>query len=88
MKALFDSVSMKCSVLTTKSYSTSFSSGIKFLHSSIRAPIFAIYGFVRFADEIVDSFEGYNKVVLLNDFDKSTFDEFDWLRGILLLTIV
>ena len=74
MKALFDSVSMKCSVLTTKSYSTSFSSGIKFLHSSIGEPIFAIYGFVRFADEIVDSFEGYNKEVLLNDFEKSTFE--------------
>ena len=61
MKSLFDTVSVNCSKLTTRTYSTSFSLGIFFLNNSIRNPIYAIYGFVRFADEIVDSFEGYDK---------------------------
>ncbi|WP_205508792.1 phytoene/squalene synthase family protein [Longitalea arenae] len=70
MKYLFDKVSITCSRLTTKTYSTSFSLGILFLGRRIRNPIYAIYGFVRFADEIVDSFHGYNKKELLAAFRK------------------
>ena len=61
MKALFDKVSNDCSVNVTKSYSTSFSTAVKMLAPSIRQDIYTIYGFVRFADEIVDSFHDYNK---------------------------
>lgn len=68
MKALFDTLSHEMSEITTKKYSTSFSLGISFLHKSIHKPIYAIYGFVRFADEIVDSFHGFDKEVLLADF--------------------
>ncbi len=56
MKALFDNLSAECSKRTTQLYSTSFSMGIKFLDKSIHRPIYGIYGLVRFADEIVDSF--------------------------------
>ncbi len=73
MKQLFDKVSNECSVITTKSYSTSFSLGIRFLHKSIRQPIYAIYGFVRFADEIVDTFHDYNKMDLFKRFEKETY---------------
>lgn len=73
MKQLFDKVSNECSVITTKSYSTSFSLGIRFLHKSIRQPIYAIYGFVRFADEIVDTFHDYNKIDLFRRFEKETY---------------
>ena len=72
MKALFDSVSIKSSRLTTKSYSTSFSLGILGLDKKYHDPIYAIYGFVRFADEIVDSFEGYPQKELLERFWKDT----------------
>lgn len=72
MKSLFDSVSVKCSKLTTRSYSTSFSLGIYFLKKSMRDPIYSIYGFVRFADEIVDSFDGYDRKYLLDKFKKDT----------------
>ncbi|MEM6686181.1 MAG: phytoene/squalene synthase family protein [Bacteroidota bacterium] len=68
MKALFDSVSYNCSTLVTKSYSTSFSLATKMLAPSIRQDIYNIYGFVRFADEIVDSFHEYNKEYLLDKF--------------------
>ncbi len=68
MKALFDKSSLKCSKIVTNSYSTSFSLGIKLFAPSIRPVIYAIYGFVRYADEIVDSFEGYNQVELFKDF--------------------
>ena len=74
MKSLFDSVSVKCSKLTTSAYSTSFSLGIYFLNNRLRNPIYSIYGFVRFADEIVDSFEGYDKKQLLNKFKAETFE--------------
>ena len=74
MKALFDEVSMMCSKLTTKRYSTSFSLGILFLKNPIRNPIYAIYGFVRFADEIVDSFDGYDKKYLLNKFRADLYE--------------
>ncbi|WP_104734745.1 phytoene/squalene synthase family protein [Hanstruepera ponticola] len=68
MKALFDTSSLKCSKVVTNAYSTSFSLGIKLFAPSIRPAIYAIYGFVRYADEIVDSFEHYNQKELFNDF--------------------
>ena len=71
-KPLFDSVSLQCSALTTKKYSTSFSLGIRLLKKELRAPIHAIYGFVRFADEIVDTFHGYDKNTLLERFKTDT----------------
>jgi len=74
MKSLFDDVSMQCSKLTTRAYSTSFSLGIYFLNNKLRNPIYAIYGFVRFADEIVDSFEGYDKKYLLQKFKQETYE--------------
>lgn len=69
MKQLFDDVSFKCSKLVTKDYSTSFSLAVYMLSPSIRDAIYSIYGFVRFADEIVDSFHGYDKENLINDFE-------------------
>ncbi|UJH67984.1 phytoene/squalene synthase family protein [Allomuricauda sp. SCSIO 65647] len=69
MKAVFDKVSYQCSKTVTKSYSTSFSLATKMLSSSIRSDIYNIYGFVRFADEIVDSFHEYDKEDLLNHFE-------------------
>lgn len=72
MKQLFDIASAECSKMVTKKYSTSFSLGIKFLSKDIHAPIYGIYGFVRFADEIVDSFHGYDKVKLLERFRNDT----------------
>lgn len=71
-KELFDSVSLKCSKLTTRAYSTSFSLGIRCLEKELRDPIYAIYGFVRFADEIVDTFHDHNKSYLLNRFKDDT----------------
>jgi phytoene/squalene synthetase len=74
MKELFDKISFNVSKQVTKEYSTSFSLGIKMLHNSIREPIYAIYGFVRLADEIVDSFHDFNKAELLDNFKKQTFE--------------
>lgn len=73
MKALFDKVSARCSRITTEAYSTSFSLGIRLLAKKFHAPIYAIYGFVRFADEIVDSFHDYPKSDLLKDFRQQTY---------------
>lgn len=73
MKELFDKVSIRCSRLTTKAYSTSFSLGIHFLDPNIRDAIYSIYGFVRFADEIVDTFHDYNKKELLDRFKHDTY---------------
>ena len=70
MKSIFDTVSFDCSQNVTKTYSTSFSSAVKMLAPSIRQDIYNIYGFVRFADEIVDSFHDYNKELLFNLFEK------------------
>lgn len=70
---LFDRLSERCSRMTTNLYSTSFSLGIRCLHSRLRNPIYAIYGFVRFADEIVDTFHDFNKEVLLARFRSETF---------------
>jgi 15-cis-phytoene synthase len=72
-KALFDDVSIRCSRLSTRLYSTSFSLGIRCLDKSLRDPIYSIYGFVRFADEIVDSFHDYDKELLLNRFETETY---------------
>ena len=69
MKDLFDKISFDCSRNVTKSYSTSFSSAVKMLAPSIRQDIYNIYGFVRFADEIVDSFHDYNKEELFASFE-------------------
>lgn len=74
MKALFDTVSFACSVKVTKAYSTSFSSAVRMLAPSIRQDIYNIYGFVRFADEIVDSFHDYNKELLFEKFEKELED--------------
>jgi len=68
MKKIFDEVSNDCSKIVTKTYSTSFSLATKMLSKSIRQHIYNIYGFVRFADEIVDSFHDYDKAVLFEDF--------------------
>ncbi|MDX6182518.1 phytoene/squalene synthase family protein [Flavobacterium sp. Fl-77] len=73
MKSLFDTVSFKCSKLVTKTYSTSFSLAVKMLSPTIRDAIYSIYGFVRFADEIVDSFHGYDKEILIEDFEKEYY---------------
>ncbi|MCA6435588.1 MAG: phytoene/squalene synthase family protein [Bacteroidota bacterium] len=73
MKALFDEVSIKSSKMVTRQYSTSFSLGIRFLSQEFHHPIYSIYGFVRFADEIVDTFHDYDKKVLLEEFRKDTY---------------
>lgn len=73
MKDLFDRVSLKSSKMVTNAYSTSFSLGIKFLSNRFHDPIYSVYGFVRFADEIVDSFHDFNKKELLADFRKQTY---------------
>jgi len=73
MKALFDTVSIKCSQITTKAYSTSFSIGIGCLGKELRNPVYSIYGFVRFADEIVDTFHDYDKKLLLDRFRTETY---------------
>jgi phytoene synthase len=72
MMELFDKVSIACSRLTTRAYSTSFSLGIFCLDKSLRDPIYSIYGFVRFADEIVDTFHNFNKAELLARFRDET----------------
>lgn len=70
---LFHKVSQICSKVTTEEYSTSFSSAIRLLHRDLQKPIYNIYGFVRFADEIVDTFHDYDKQALLNDFKRDTY---------------
>jgi len=70
--ALYDKVCLHASRNTTRAYSTSFSLGIRSLHRDLRDPIHAIYGFVRFADEIVDTFHGHDKASLLAKFRDDT----------------
>jgi len=77
MKEIYDNVSIACSKQTTRAYSTSFSLGIYCLDRRLRNPIYSIYGFVRFADEIVDSFHGYNKIELLTEFKEETWKAID-----------
>lgn len=85
-KQLFDDVSQRTSQQTTQAYSTSFSLGISCLNPSVKNPIYGIYGFVRFADEIVDSFHDYNKKELLDEFRQDTFKAIE--RGISLNPIL
>ncbi len=70
MKKIFDEVSYSCSKKVTNTYSTSFSLACKMLSKNIRQDIYNIYGFVRFADEIVDSFHDYDKKILFEEFNK------------------
>ena len=86
MIAIFHKVSQCCSRVTTEEYSTSFSSAIRLLHKDLRNPIYNIYGFVRFADEIVDTFHDYDKPALLQQFKKETYEAI--LRGISLNPIL
>ena len=74
MIQLFHTVSENCSRMVTENYSTSFSSAIRLLHKDLQAPIHNIYGFVRFTDEIVDSFHEYDKAFLLQQFRDATYD--------------
>lgn len=83
---LFHSVSGECSKRVTLRYSTSFSSAIKLLHHDLQQPIFNIYGFVRLADEIVDTFHGHDKETLLAQCRQETFDAIS--RGISLNPIL
>lgn len=86
MMRLFYEVSEECSKITTRKYSTSFSSAINLLHRDLRSPIYNIYGFVRFADEIVDTFHNYDQKTLLQDFKTETCQALD--RGISLNPIL
>ena len=86
MIALFHELSEQCSKLTTERYSTSFSSAIKLLHPDLRTPVFNIYGFVRFADEIVDTFHDHDKHTLLSEFKTDTYRAIE--RGISLNPIL
>ncbi|GAA4846407.1 phytoene/squalene synthase family protein [Algivirga pacifica] len=80
MKKLFDEVSLKSSEIVTRSYSTSFSLAVRMLAPSIRGAIYGIYGFVRFADEIVDTFHDYPKEQLLDEFTEDYYTALE--RGI------
>ena len=73
MMQLFHTLSEECSRLTTEKYSTSFASAIRLLHKDLRQPIHGIYGFVRLADEIVDSFHGHAQGELLAEFEFETY---------------
>lgn len=74
MKLHFDRLSARVCKITTQAYSTSFSLGIYFLSDRLRTPVYSIYGFVRLADEIVDSFDGYDKKYLLSKFRDDTYE--------------
>jgi len=74
MKSIYDNLSFKIAKQTTNEYSTSFSLGIRFLAKEIRNAIYGLYGFVRLADEIVDSFHGYQQKEMLAQLRKDTFD--------------
>ncbi|MRI01894.1 phytoene/squalene synthase family protein [Kriegella sp. EG-1] len=77
MKKLFDNSSYDCSKLVTKTYSTSFSMGIKLFSPKIRPAIYAIYGFVRYADEIVDTFHDYQQETLFNEFEQDYYKAYN-----------
>ncbi|WP_298485223.1 phytoene/squalene synthase family protein [uncultured Maribacter sp.] len=74
MKKLYTELSFSCSKLVTKKYSTSFSSAVRMLSPKIRSAIYSVYGFVRFADEIVDSFHEHNQQNLLKDFEDNYYE--------------
>lgn len=86
MLHLFHRSSEVCSRIVTQTYSTSFATAIKLLHNDLQAPICNIYGFVRYADEIVDTFHEHDKALLLEQFRKDTFDAIE--RGISLNPII
>lgn len=86
MLQLFHTASEDCSRVVTETYSTSFSSAIRLLHKELRQPIFNIYGFVRLADEIVDSFHSFDKKGLLEQFKQETYVAIE--RGISLNPIL
>ncbi len=86
MLQLFHTTSENCSRIVTENYSTSFSSAIRMLHKDIQKPIFNIYGFVRLADEIVDTFHDHDKSFLLQQFKIQTHDAIE--RGISLNPIL
>ena len=71
---LYTTNALACSEQTTKNYSTSFSLGVRLLDKELRDPIYAIYGFVRFADEIVDTFHNQNRKELISRFETETFE--------------
>ncbi len=71
---LFTDTSLACSKLITKRYSTSFTLGIRTLDPALHLPVYAVYGFVRWADEIVDTFHDHNRAELLADFERQTYD--------------
>ncbi len=73
MEDLYSLTALKCSRLITQHYSTSFTLGIKTLHKRFHLPIYAIYGFVRYADEIVDTFHDHDKESLLDRFKEDTY---------------
>lgn len=73
MDELFNTTALKCSRLITQHYSTSFTLGIKTLDKNFHLPVYAVYGFVRYADEIVDTFHGKNKQELLQRFKADTY---------------
>ena len=73
---LYDQVSFEISKLVTKTYSTSFSIAVSFLENQVQEAIYSIYGFVRFADEIVDSFDQYDKEALLEKFERDYYEAF------------
>ena len=75
--ALFNKTALECSKLITERYSTSFTLGIKTLDREFHLPIYAIYGFVRYADEIVDTFHEYDKKTLLERFKHDTYQAID-----------
>lgn len=75
--ALFDQTTLECSRLITQRYSTSFTLGIKTLDKKLHLPIYAIYGFVRYADEIVDTFHNQDKQALLERFKKDTYESIE-----------
>ncbi|RXK49671.1 phytoene/squalene synthase family protein [Aquirufa rosea] len=74
---LYQQVSLECSKILTKAYSTSFSAGIRTLDKSFHDPIYAIYGFVRLADEIVDTFHEHDKKLLFERFKQETYQALD-----------
>jgi 15-cis-phytoene synthase len=86
MIQLFHNASENCSKAVTNEYSTSFASAIRLLHKDLRSPIFNIYGFVRLADEIVDTFHDFDKAILLHEFKKETYSAIE--RGISLNPIL
>ena len=71
-REIYNDIAKKISEVTTRKYSTSFSLGINFFSYDIRPSIYGIYGFVRFADEIVDTFFDQDQEKLIIDFEKET----------------